>query len=62
MGKKMKPLTILVAVLLIILIGILTVKTNERNDRITDRIQRCEAGGWTWLTKEGKCIMVKELK
>jgi hypothetical protein len=62
MGKKMRLMTILFAILIFTLVGVLIVKTNERNDRIIDRIQRCEAGGWTWLSKEGKCIMVKELK
>lgn len=62
MGKKMKTVEILIIIVIILFIGVLTINTNDRNNRVADRIQRCEAGGWTWLGKEGKCIMVKELK
>jgi hypothetical protein len=33
-----------------------------RSLRIKDEVQKCEAAGYTWLSREAKCIEVKEFK
>jgi hypothetical protein len=62
MGEKMKTVEILFLAVAIMFVGIFIVNINEHNSKVLTKQQQCESAGWTWITQEGKCIMVKEFK
>lgn len=61
MIEKYSALIFAMVVFIAILSSVLMVATAENNARIAV-MKKCEEAGWTWITTENKCIMVKEVK
>lgn len=53
---------IFVSVMLVAIASAILVVVVEENKTRVAAVKKCEDAGWTWLSNEAKCIMVKEVK